>query len=512
PKPLPWYLAGYALLALLYIARTFLVSKEKSWRSAAVRYEKGIRFDFLRAGFVVAAVILLAAWSMPTLTANAAVGDALGSTQGPWRNFQDTWTRLFSSLRSYGTATTDAYQDTLVLGGPRTVGTTLIMDVQVKEKLPYVYWQAIAYDTYEDGRWGAEEPGEPTLHFPDDGPIEVPFTRLRQPIDQVITNYIPNSSFLFGAPEVVESNRQMFVSSKTSTKDEELVSSLRSRFVLRQGDQYRVRSKVSNADVSSLRKAALAYPSWVTDRYLQLPETITDETIALADSLVGNIATPLDKAVTIRNYLRSNVVYNDQIAAPPDGVDPVHHVLFVSQEGYCNYYASSMAVMLRSQGVPSRVVSGYAQGEFDEETSTYRVHANNAHTWVEVYFPSYGWVQFEPTASIPVVERSEGGGGDFLDALDGEDGNESGASVPLSELEDDQSRLEDLIDDETAAANRGFSFQTFPVVQTVIAVVILALAGLTLLMANKFNERVEADVDRSYTRLGWWARWVGIVL
>ncbi len=107
----------------------------------------------------------------------------------------------------------------------------------------------------------------------------------------------------------------------------------------------------------------------------------------------------------MRDYLRKNISYNDQIDAPPDGVDPVHYTLFVTQEGYCNYYASAMAIMLRSQGVPSRVVSGYAQGEYDETSQSYRVRANNAHTWVEVYFPQYGWIQFEPTASLPLIDR-----------------------------------------------------------------------------------------------------------
>ncbi len=110
----------------------------------------------------------------------------------------------------------------------------------------------------------------------------------------------------------------------------------------------------------------------------------------------------------------TNIVYNDQIDAAPEGVDPVHYTLFDIQEGYCNYYAAAMAVMLRSQGVPTRVVSGYALGEYDEATSSYRVRSSNLHTWVESYFPGYGWIQFEPTASIPVFERPEssGAGGD----------------------------------------------------------------------------------------------------
>ena len=181
--------------------------------------------------------------------------------------------------------------------------------------------------------------------------------------------------------------------------------------MLRQGDVYEVTSRVSTADAASLRSAGNAYPSWVSERYLQLPDTITDETVALANELTAPYDNAFDKSVAVRDYLRNNITYNDQIDAPPDDVEPVHYTLFETQEGYCNYYASAMVVMLRSQGVPSRIVSGYAQGEFDEESVSYRVRASNAHTWVEVYYPEYGWIQFEPTVSIPTVDRPENAGG-----------------------------------------------------------------------------------------------------
>jgi transglutaminase-like putative cysteine protease len=81
-----------------------------------------------------------------------------------------------------------------------------------------------------------------------------------------------------------------------------------------------------------------------------------------------------------------------------------------------------MAMMLRSEGIPARIVNGYAKGEYQEETSSYRVRSNNAHTWVEVYFPRYGWIIFEPTSSIPVVELPEGdAGGNPGDAFDNAD-------------------------------------------------------------------------------------------
>lgn len=511
PRPLLVYLAIYTLLALVFVAITHLTAEQTEWRKAAVRYDRAIQFDFLRAGLLAALLALLLAWSMPALKASTTVSEAIAGAGGPWRAFQDTWTRLFSSLRSYGAGTSDPYQDTLVLGGPRSVGNTLVMDVQVDKELPYgVYWQAIVYDTYENGGWrAAENEVDELIHYPDDGPLNVPTSMSRTDINQVVTNYLPNSSFLYAAPEVISSDRQMIIDGTFDPEGQTLVTSLRSRFILRQGDQYQVTSRVSVADATSLQTDTTNYPQWVQDRYLQLPDTVTPATIALAEQLTAGLSNPYDKAIAVRDYLRTTIDYNDQINAPPDGVDPVDYVLFDLQEGYCTYYAAAMAVMLRSQGVPARLVSGYALGEYEEATQSYRVRAENSHTWVEVFFPTYGWIHFEPTQSIPVAERPSSGSGPLSGAatepvapnpedmfpLDGLDDFESGDGL-LGDLED-QSAGQTAID--------GITWW-----QIGLGVILLAGAGVAVFAGFNYNRHIESDVDRSYGRLGDWARWLNI--
>lgn len=513
PRPLLLYLAAFTLLALVFVAITHLTSEEGSWRAQTVRYDKAIRFDFLRSGLIAALLALLIAWSLPTMRANAALGDAMAGASGPWRAFQDDWTRLFSSLRTYGTSTSDPYQETLVLGGPRTVGNSLVMDIYVPEELPYgVYWQAISYDTYDDGRWTVSDPGvEPLVHYPDDGDLNVPPTLAREVITQTVVNYLPNSSFLYAAPEVLNTDKQMLVDGSYDQDGNILVTSLRSRFVLRQGDQYEVSSRVSVADATSLRNTGPVYPDWVTDRYLQLPETVTPETIALAAEITTGYDAAFDKAIAIRDYLRANILYNDQINAAPEGVDPVHYTLFDIQEGYCNYYASAMAVMLRSQGVPARVVSGYALGEYDEATRSYRVRTSNLHTWVESYFPGYGWIQFEPTASIPVFERPEssGAGGDaFATGAGALNGQDRDSLLPEEDLNDVE-RASSLATDLPPIEDAGLFAKVAPW-QIALAVVILGLAGAAIFFANTYNRQIEGDIDKSFSRLGNWSARLGL--
>lgn len=514
PKPLVIYLMVYVLVALLFVARTFLVDRERSWRHASVRYEEDIRFDFLRAAFVIAALSLLLSSSLPVLGANDQVSGVLATVDRPWRKFQDSWTRLFASLNSYGTATSDAYEDTMRLGGPRDAGNRLIMDVQVPGQLRSVYWQGVVLDQYDgDGVW-SNGTDSTQLIFPTEGRLKQPELLAREPLTQTVINYLPNSGTLYAAPLFVASNKQTFVDvTAVENGQANSLNWVRSRFVLRPGESYTVISNVSTADKTMLRAASTEYPDWVRASYLQIPSTITPETRELAAELAAPYDNPFDKAIAIRDYLRRSITYNDQIAAPPESVEPIHYVLFEGKEGYCTYYASAMAIMLRSEGIPARIVNGYAQGEYVAEASVYRVRSNNAHTWVEVFFPEYGWIQFEPTASLPANDLPEGGAGG------GDAFNSVGPSLEDRIPEDDVTlltgeqldALADRLAADAAADAEALAEQRRQIVlRTVGGSALLLVAGAMVVTANYYNRRVEADVDRSYIRLSSWARWLGI--
>src|ERR1700719_4531408 len=99
---------------------------------------------------------------------------------------------------------------------------------------------------------------------------------------------------------------------------------------------------------------------------------------------------------------RANFTSSTHVAALPPDQDWVDYFLFDSKQGYCDYFATAMVVLLRAEGVPARVASGFAPGDFDPATGVSIVRENHAHTWVEAYFPSYGWVTFEPSAIRPI--------------------------------------------------------------------------------------------------------------
>jgi hypothetical protein len=173
------------------------------------------------------------------------------------------------------------------------------------------------------------------------------------------------------------------------------------------GDVYAVEGLTSTADPDALRAAGTDYPAWVTDRYLQLPPTITDRTRQLAAQLAAGQPSAFDVAQAMESYVRETIAYNEAIEPPPADQDVVDYVLFDSREGYCEYYASAMAVLLRAEGIPSRVVGGYFPAPFDPAEGGHLYREKNAHLWVEAFFPGYGWIPFEPTANRDELSYGE---------------------------------------------------------------------------------------------------------
>ncbi len=179
------------------------------------------------------------------------------------------------------------------------------------------------------------------------------------------------------------------------------IASVRAQDDLAVNDTYEIGGVQSTATAGELAAAGQDYPAYVTDRYLQLPTTVTAGTRSLARTLVDDAGatTPFDMAVVIQNDLRSRIAYTETPPEPPTDRDVVDFVLFESQAGYCEYYASAMAVMLRTLDIPARVVTGFFPPNFDADVNGFVYREENAHVWVEAFFPGYGWIPFEPTAN-----------------------------------------------------------------------------------------------------------------
>jgi transglutaminase-like putative cysteine protease len=159
--------------------------------------------------------------------------------------------------------------------------------------------------------------------------------------------------------------------------------------------RYEATSDIATPSVTELRAAGRNYPAKLADIYLRLPE-IDPRIAQLAAQVTKSAKTDYDKAVTLENHLRTRFAYTLQLPQT-ETKDPIANFLFERKQGHCEYFASAMAVMLRTLGIPSRVVNGFRSDEFNEISGSYIVRAKHAHSWVEAYFPGYGWQTFDPT-------------------------------------------------------------------------------------------------------------------
>lgn len=172
----------------------------------------------------------------------------------------------------------------------------------------------------------------------------------------------------------------------------------------KRGETYAVTASVSQAEPDDLRLAGLNYPTWALAKYTQLPSELPPRIRDLAAELTAGAETPYDQAKAVEAYLKT-LPYSLTMNPPPYNSDGVDHFLFSERRGYSEYFASAMTVLLRTQGIPARMVTGYTVGSQIPDEDIYIVADSNSHGWVEVFFPGYGWIAFEPTpgAAIPIA-------------------------------------------------------------------------------------------------------------
>jgi len=249
---------------------------------------------------------------------------------------------------------------------------------------------------------------------------------------------------------------------------------------------YRVESRIAVVGEKELRASSANYPAWVHQRYLALPDGIPDRVLTLARDVTATAPTPYERARALETYVRK-FSYTLDVPAPPPNRDVVDYFLFDAQRGYCDYYATALAVLARAAGLPARLVVGYAPGVYDRATGQFVVVEADAHSWVEIYFPEYGWIEFEPTASRARIERPE--------------------QAPLIERDDSTNDERRMTKDHWRLF--GASWQAM-LALGILGVLILGLAifGVDLLRLRWLSPpRAIATI---FGRLARWARWLGL--
>lgn len=300
---------------------------------------------------------------------------------------------------SKGRSSITGFSDSVNLGeiGSLLQNDQIVMRVRIDKtdgkNLGSLHWRGVALDTFDNKRWSNSmkdvkkdsfvklERGFFLIDYPSTTAASTLQTVYLEPIDSPVL-------FALSRPVAVEGSF-----SSDLNKDSEGALSLQ----ISNSDRvsYKVNSDRSLPDASELKADKTNYsPEY--GRYLNLPEKYDLRIANLAGEITGKYTNRYDKAKAVENYLQTQFGYSLEMKAGGD--EPVADFLFNVRAGHCEYFATAMAIMLRTQGIATRIVNGFQQGEYNETADVYVVKQKDAHSWVEVYFPGENaWVPFDPT-------------------------------------------------------------------------------------------------------------------
>jgi transglutaminase-like putative cysteine protease len=274
-------------------------------------------------------------------------------------------------------------------------------DIPTEEKPPRYYWRGRTYDRFVNGQWQTSGTVRDEYSPAVTNPFAVDMEE-KEPAHFVFRTGNTNFSLLYSPAQPIWVSRPGVTFAVPAAAGKDIVA-WHAYPALRGGETYQVDAVLSNPDRQQLQEAGTAYPDWVTQKYLQMPNGFSPRIQALAREITAEAETPFEKAIAVTRYLRENITYSQTIAEAPRNRDRLEWILFEYKQAYCVYYASAEVLMLRSVGVPARMAVGFTQGERDGDN--YVVRRLNSHAWPEVYFPGIGWVEFEPTAGQAPLER-----------------------------------------------------------------------------------------------------------
>lgn len=268
--------------------------------------------------------------------------------------------------------------------------------------VPRHYWRWLTYDQYDGRGWstspitsGSYSADETLFEFSGEG---------YSLIHQTVKKAFPADGHLYWTGSLVRVSQPFESTWRVQPPQKDPLLHMDMLGSLVEAQQYSALSLIPQLNETQLREAPQSYPREISENYLTLPNTISQRVLDLAAELTAQPQNAYDKAKAIEAYLRTYPYSLDVPALPPDK-EITDYFLFELKTGYCDYYATSMVVLARAAGLPARMVIGYSSGEYNRTTALYTVREANAHSWVEVYFPTVGWVEFEPTASQPAIER-----------------------------------------------------------------------------------------------------------
>jgi transglutaminase-like putative cysteine protease len=417
------YLVIFLIASLLLLLRFNLFESVKRWRKQGLRYADDIGWDFMQTGALISIGILILSWLLPAGYDNPTLSQIWNLNVNPWVQLEGTWNRVIA-LDGNGTPSNHGnFRNTLVLAGNPNLNQDVVFTVRTDSDGSQ-YLAFLSYDTYTSQGW--------EVSTTDRFPVKANQVMVNQGVSihaekQSITVVNPPGEqypYLGGASEITSLSVPTTVLSSAANGD--IVAWVAQNGVISADSTYSVVSAVSSADIQTLRSVPMpanspppppasideptspdTYDQNVLNAYLRLPKELDPRINALAKKVTTSAPTMYDKVVALESYLRTHYTYSLDVQKPA-GAEGVSWFLFDGDhKGFCNYFASAMAVMARSVGIPARVVAGYTHGTYDANRRQWVVRGSDAHAWTQIYFAGYGWINFEPSQSFNTFSRPQ---------------------------------------------------------------------------------------------------------
>jgi transglutaminase-like putative cysteine protease len=397
-----WYAAAFAGLAALLVAALHYANLEYGWQQRRVDYSPEIRFELLTVTAGVALMLLIISFVLPAMNVRE-IARAFREW-GAVQQTEATLNRAFGGVRPPSPGGEPAFRPggpgvlprAFLLGDAPELYETVMMTATVQPAhASATHWRAASYDIYTGRGWALSEEREEMLPAGSLAPL--PAASQQTTFTQTVQWLYDDRTIVYTIGMPLSFDQPVRLHWRGL---EDFSRAARLAEVVREGGTYRAASRLATAAPDDLRASAPnAIPPVILSRYTNLPGELPQRVRALAQDVAGGYDNPYDQTRALESFLRQ-YPYSLEVSGPPSGRDPVDYFLFDLQAGYCDYYATAMAVMARALGLPARVATGYL-AQPRGETGVQTIYQINAHAWPEIYFGGYGWVEFEPTAAFP---------------------------------------------------------------------------------------------------------------
>ncbi len=523
------FLAIFLLAALLLLLRFNLYESMQRWRRQGLRYADDLGWDVMQAGSLISIGILVLSWLLPFGYENALAAQVWNANANPIVQIQNVFNRIITVSNGTNPANHGNFRDTLALGGNPNLNNDVVLTFQTDATAPS-YLASVSYDNYQNGQWSighSDPPGSPVSA----NTILPTNAYSTHPVKQMITIVNPPGEqhpYLLGASAIVQVSQSV----KILTNSGLTVAWVNANGDLTANTSYTVTSEVSSADVGTLNEVLLpreappynydpnrpeavppitAFEPVVVHNFTVVPQKLQKKLQQLAQKIVTDAGakTMYQQAEALEKYLQSNYAYDTNIH-PPSNQDPTEWFLFQSKRGFCNYFSSAMTLLARSLGIPARVIAGYTYGKPDPNNhSQYTVHGTDAHSWTQVYFAGYGWVDFEPSASFQSFTRPQP---DQYSATSANDpGNAANKGVTPENLRKSRLAQEEANSGSSAATTTAAPLPLPQVVGISLGSLILLLLFVAVLFGLWWQRlfRHSSMATRMYGRVCLLANWAG---